>query len=174
MRGELTGTAGPDGWPAPGCRCASCRRAGAAGGRGPADMLVDGTLRFGCGRPPRPRPGYRVTAIPGGWDITGPSGRLLCGGGPGRRPDPPHGAGRYDIALLDLLADPGQLGWLRRRGLVTGDTVVAAVYADHRVSSPAELARRCLLWGATPATDGEVLTAPSPAGTGGGPRVPAA
>jgi adenosylcobinamide kinase/adenosylcobinamide-phosphate guanylyltransferase len=174
MRVELIGTAGPDGWPAPGCPCASCRRADAAaqGRRRPACVLVDRTLRFGCGQPPRPRPGYRVAAIPGGWDITGPSGRLLCGG-PGGRPDPPpEAAGRYDIALLDLLADPGQLGRLRRRGLVTGETAVAVIYADHRVSSPAELIRRCLLWGVTPAADGEVLTAPRPAAPGGGARVP--
>lgn len=189
MRVELTGTAGPDGWPAPGCRCASCRRAAAGGGRGPASVLVDGTVRLDrallagpavpadgtAGRPgwaAGGHRGYRITPIPGGWDITGPAGRRLLAGAHGRAPDPPPGAGGYDIALLDLIADPWQLGRLRRRGLVTGRTVVAAVHADHRVSSPAELARRCLLWGALAAADGEVLTAPGsgPAGAGAGIR----
>jgi adenosylcobinamide kinase/adenosylcobinamide-phosphate guanylyltransferase len=75
-------------------------------------------------------------------------------------PVPPPGAGRYDIALLDLLAEPAQLGLLRRSGLITGETVVAVMHADHRVSSPAELARRCQLWGVTLAADGDVLIAP--------------
>jgi adenosylcobinamide kinase / adenosylcobinamide-phosphate guanylyltransferase len=173
MRAELTGTAGPGGWPEPGCPCASCRRAAAGkGGRRPACVLVDGVLPLGCGQPPLPRPGYQVTDIPGGWDITGPSGRLLCSVGPGALPVPPPGAGRYDIALLDLLAGPAQLGLLRRRGLITEGTVVAAIYADHRVSSPAELARRCLLWGVTPAADGDVLTAPGRDAPGTGARVP--
>ena len=160
MRAELIGTAGPAGWPEPGCRCASCRRASAAGGRRPACVLVDGVLRLGGGERPLPRPGYRATDIPGGWEVTGPSGRLLCSAGPGGVPVPAPDACRYDIALLDLLADPAQLGLLRRRGLVTGGTVVAALHADHRVSSPAELTRRCALWGVVPAADGEVLTAP--------------
>jgi len=174
MRAELIGTAGPQGWPQPGCWCASCRRAGARGsGRRPADVLVDGVLRLGCGQPPLPRPGYRIAGIPGGWDITGPSGRLLCSGGPGSVPVPPPGAGRYDIALLDLLADPAQLGGLRRRGLVTYGTAVAVIHADHRISSPAELARRCQLWGVTPAADGEVITAPGRDDAPGvGTRVP--
>jgi adenosylcobinamide kinase/adenosylcobinamide-phosphate guanylyltransferase len=125
-------------------------------------VLVDGVLRLGCGRPPLSRLGYRTIGIPGGWDITGPSGRLLCSAGPGRVPVPPPDARRYDIALLDLVADPSQLGLLRRSGLVTGETVVAPLYADHRLSSPAELARRCGLWGVTLAADGDVLTAPGP------------
>jgi adenosylcobinamide kinase/adenosylcobinamide-phosphate guanylyltransferase len=125
-------------------------------------VLVDGVLRLGGGRPPLPRPGYEITAIPGGWDVTGPSGRLLCSDSPGGVPDPPPGTVRYDIALLDLLADPAQLGWLRRRGLVTADTAVAVIHADHRVSSPAELDRRCRLWGVRPAADGDVLVAPGP------------
>ncbi len=168
MRAELMGTGGPEGWPQPGCRCASCRRAGAAdgaraadgGGRRAAGVLVDGVLRLGCGHAPLPRPRYAIECIPGGWDITGPSGRLLCSDGSGGVPDPPPGAGRYDIALLDLLSGPAQLGLLRRRGLVTGETAVAVIYADHRVSSPAELARRCGLWGVTLAADGDVITAP--------------
>ena len=82
-------------------------------------------------------------------------------------PEPPPGAGRYDIALLDLIADPGQLGLLRRRGLVTGETVVAAIHADHRVSSPGELARRCGFWGVTLAADGDVITADGAPGHAG-------
>jgi len=166
VRVELAGTAAPRGWPEPGCGCASCRRAAAeggpagAGGRRAAGVLVDGVLRLGGGRPPLPRPGYEITRMPGGWDVTGPAGRLLCSDGPGGVPDPPPGTVRYDIALLDLLADPAQLGGLRRRRLVTGHTAVAVIHADHRVSSPAELDRRCRLWGVTPAADGDVLVSP--------------
>ena len=183
MRVELIGTGGPEGWPQPGCRCASCRRAGAdgagtsgragattgpgtsggGGGRRAAGVLVDGVLRLGCGQPPLPCPGYRITGLPGGWDITDAAGgRLLCSAGPDCAPVPPPGVGRYDIALLDLLGDPTQLGRLRHAGLVTGETVVAPLYLDHRVSSPAELARRCGLWGVTLAADGDMLTAPGP------------
>jgi adenosylcobinamide kinase/adenosylcobinamide-phosphate guanylyltransferase len=126
-------------------------------------VLVDGVLRLGCGQAPLPRPGYAIERIPGGWDITGPAGRLLCSDGSGGAPVPPPGASRYDIALLDVLAGPARLGLLRRRGLVTGETVVAVIYADHRVSSLAELGRRCGFWGVTLAADGDVITAPGPA-----------
>jgi adenosylcobinamide kinase/adenosylcobinamide-phosphate guanylyltransferase len=126
-------------------------------------VLVDGVLRLGGGQAPLPRPGYAIECIPGGWDITGPSGRLLCSDGSGGAPVPPPSAGPYDIALLDLLAGPAQLGLLRRRGLVTSETAVAVIYADHRVSSPAELSRRCGWWGVTLAADSDVITAPGPA-----------
>ena len=48
-------------------------------------------------------------------------------------PVPPEDAARYDIAFLDLLGDPAQLGGLRARGLVTADTITAVAFADHRV-----------------------------------------
>jgi len=172
----LTGTGGTDGWPQPGCRCASCLRATAAGiRRRPGRVVVDGALEFRPGQPAGRGTGtsraaaHRIDAVPGGWDVTGPDGtRLLLAGGPGQLPEPPPGAAPYDIALLDLLASPAQLGLLRSAGLVTALTAVAALYTDHRVSSAAELARRCTLWRARPGTDGDLVTGPIPAGDRGG------
>jgi adenosylcobinamide kinase/adenosylcobinamide-phosphate guanylyltransferase len=129
-------------------------------------VLVDGTLALIPGRPPavtggRPS-GHVVLAVPGGWDITSPAGRrVLVAGGPGLEPEPPDGTRPFDLALLDLLARPAQLGWLRARGLVHDRTTVAAIYADHRISSEQELARRCALWGAAAGQDGALLSGPS-------------
>jgi adenosylcobinamide kinase / adenosylcobinamide-phosphate guanylyltransferase len=157
---SLAGTGGAGGWPRPGCGCASCERARAAGRRrAPARVVVDGVLAIGPGGAETPAAGYRVEAMPGGREVTGPDGaRLLVADGSGVSPEPPDGAGRYDIALLDLLADPAQLGALRRRGLVGERTTVAVAHADHRVSSEEELARRCGYWDVTPAADGDVLS----------------
>jgi adenosylcobinamide kinase/adenosylcobinamide-phosphate guanylyltransferase len=176
---RLTGTGGGGGWPQPGCRCASCERARAAGRhRAPARLLVDGVLRIGgaAGCADGMAPGgadHRVERVPGGWAVTAPDGgRLLVGDGPAN--DRPGGAASgqagpahaapYDIALLDLLANPAQLGALRRQGLVHDATVVAVLHADHRVPSEEELARRCEFWAAIVPADGDVLTsARSPA-----------
>jgi adenosylcobinamide kinase / adenosylcobinamide-phosphate guanylyltransferase len=98
-------------------------------------------------------------AGPGGWDVTAPEGgRLLYPAGPGAVPVPPDGAARYDIAFLDLLGDPAQLGLLRARGLITDDTITAVAFADHRVASEAELRRRCGFWHAQVLGDGESVT----------------
>lgn len=157
MEVRLLGTGGGDGWPRPGCRCASCARAGASGRRAPAHVLVDGTLHIEPGLPPRPG-AHRVARIPGGWDLTAPDGgRLLIAEGAGAVPDPPPGTAPYTVALLDLLGQPAQLGALRARGLVQAGTTVAVLHADHRVPSEAELARRCRLWGVTVPHDGDVL-----------------
>jgi adenosylcobinamide kinase/adenosylcobinamide-phosphate guanylyltransferase len=43
---------------------------------------------------------------------------------------------------------------------VTAQTAVAALYTDHRVSSAAELARRCALWQAQQGEDGQLITGP--------------
>jgi adenosylcobinamide kinase / adenosylcobinamide-phosphate guanylyltransferase len=107
--------------------------------------------------------GYRVQRLPGGWDVTAPDGsRLLLvagpGAGPGTGPEPAEGTGPYQAALLDLIGDPSQLGLLRRRGLVTGETLVAPVHIDHRVRSEEELARRCALWGVPVLEDGSRVT----------------
>ena len=130
-------------------------------------MLVDGELEFRPGQPPSSGTGasaaaaHRIDAVPGGWDVTGPDGaRLLLSAGPGQVPEPAPGAAPYDIALLDLLASPAHLGWLRSAGLVTGQTAVAALYTDHRVSSAAELARRCALWRAQQGSDGQLISGP--------------
>jgi adenosylcobinamide kinase / adenosylcobinamide-phosphate guanylyltransferase len=94
----------------------------------------------------------------GGWDVTGPDGgRLLYPAGPGSVPAPPEGSAPYDVAFLDLLGDPAQLGWLRARGLITTGTVTAVAFADHRVPSEAELARRCGFWRVRLAGDGEAI-----------------
>jgi len=99
-----------------------------------------------------------------GWDVTGPDGgRLLYPGGPGAVPEPPADAAPYDIAFLDLLGDPGQLGWLRARGLITPDTVTVVAYADHRVPSERELEQRCGYWQVQLAADGDAVTAVRPA-----------
>jgi adenosylcobinamide kinase / adenosylcobinamide-phosphate guanylyltransferase len=169
---RLLGTGGADGWPRPGCTCASCGRIRAAGdARAPGRLLVDGVLEISPGRPPTVAGarvggasadgGHRVEAVPGGWDITGPDGgRLLVAAVPGAVPQPAAGARAYDVALLDLLESPAQLGALRARGLVHAGTATAALYADHRVTSGAELARRCRIWGVTTPADGLVLAGP--------------
>lgn len=175
---RFLGTGGVSGWPEPGCRCASCLRAAAAGRhRSPAAVLVDGTLRLEPGRPPRHEGqgaaaplaaaagrqpaagGYRIEAVPGGWDITAPDGaRLLAAAGPGDVPDPPPGTAPFDLVLLDLLDAPMQLGGLRARGLVRAGTAPAFLAVDHRVASEAELARRARLWRALAPADGATLT----------------
>ncbi|HTX27042.1 MAG TPA: bifunctional adenosylcobinamide kinase/adenosylcobinamide-phosphate guanylyltransferase [Streptosporangiaceae bacterium] len=95
----------------------------------------------------------------GGWEVTSPDGgRLLYPAGPGAVPVPPDGAEPYDVAFLDLLGDPAQLGLLRARGLVTGDTITAVAFADHRVPSERELRQRCGFWRAGLPGDGESVT----------------
>jgi len=102
---------------------------------------------------------HRIDTVPGGFDVTGPEGsRLLLAAGPGCEPEPPVGAAPYDLALLDLLNAPAQLGWLRHTGLVHVQTAVVALYTDHRVSSAAELARRCELWQACQGEDDQLIT----------------
>jgi adenosylcobinamide kinase / adenosylcobinamide-phosphate guanylyltransferase len=177
---RFAGTGGLAGWPEPGCGCASCRRAAADGpARRAAAVLVDGRLRITGGRPPvdadtggTPAGGYRIAAIPGGWDITGPGGaRLLAAAAPGAIPDPPAETGPFDVVLLDLLASPAQLGDLRSRGLARPGSLAVALYADHRIATAAELARRCRHWGALAPADGDALSTvarwlPRPAGRG--------
>jgi adenosylcobinamide kinase / adenosylcobinamide-phosphate guanylyltransferase len=160
MQVLLAGTGGASGWPEQGCRCASCRCAAAGGNtRAPSRTVVDGVLSLTAGEPPGAVDGYQVRAVPGGWDVTGPDGqRLLQAGGPGAVPRPPDGTAPYDVALLDLLGDPFQLGLLRARGLVTEQTAVAVAYADHRVPSSRELERRCGLWDVLVPRDGMGVT----------------
>jgi adenosylcobinamide kinase / adenosylcobinamide-phosphate guanylyltransferase len=200
---QLLGTGGRDGWPRPGCRCASCARGRSAGrSRSPGDVVVDGALRIRSGQPPRlggPYPeqrapagggaalgvdggaalgvdggatmgsGHAVRRLPGGWDVTAPDGgRLLIAGEPGAIPAPGAAARPYDVALLDLVASPWQLGDLRQRGLVRAGTIVAAFHLDDAMPSEQEMARRCRLWGVTLPDDGDFLRP-----TGRGPAPPA-
>jgi adenosylcobinamide kinase / adenosylcobinamide-phosphate guanylyltransferase len=178
---RFAGTGGPDGWPAPGCRCASCRRAAAGGGRRPGRLLIDGRpaaelLPPGPGQPPS-APGYRAEPLPGGWDLTGPDGgRLLIAGGPGQVPRPPAGTRPFDLLVLDMLAAPAQLGALRAQGAAGPGATAAVLAADHRISSEQELARRCALWRVVLPADGDTLSTaaagPGAAGPGaaGGPH----
>ncbi|HEU5159914.1 MAG TPA: bifunctional adenosylcobinamide kinase/adenosylcobinamide-phosphate guanylyltransferase [Streptosporangiaceae bacterium] len=137
MQVELLGTAGPLGWPAPGCRCASCARMRSAGRSWePTRIVVDGVPLERC--PGRDVPGGRDARPPGG-------GRLLVAAGPGARPEPAE-PGAYDAVLLDLIGAPEHLARLRREGTVTARTNVRAIHNDHRVSSPAELVRRLGWW----------------------------
>jgi adenosylcobinamide kinase/adenosylcobinamide-phosphate guanylyltransferase len=145
-------------------------RAAASGlTRRPGLVLIDGTLEFTpyrqikAGTTQSGGPSHRIAQLPGGFDITGPDGgRLLLAAGPGEMPEPGPGAMPYDIVLLDLLASPAQLGRLRAAGLIRAHTTVAALYADHRISSEQELARRCELWRAAACQDGQLVTSPAP------------
>lgn len=137
MNIELRGIAAAQGWPAPGCRCASCNRLRAAGVRHePLAGLVDGV----------PLDDLPRTEVPGGHEVRSPGGgRVLVAAGPGARPEPVSGV-RYDAVLLDLAGSPEHLGHLRRVGAVTSATRIAAVHVDHRLPSPAELERRMAFW----------------------------
>jgi adenosylcobinamide kinase / adenosylcobinamide-phosphate guanylyltransferase len=96
---------------------------------------------------------------PGGWEVTGPDGgRLLYPARPGAVPEPAEGAAAYDMAFLDLVGEPAQLGLLRARGLITADTVTVVAFADHRVSAEEELRRRCGFWRAELVGDGDAVT----------------
>jgi adenosylcobinamide kinase / adenosylcobinamide-phosphate guanylyltransferase len=134
---------------------------------------VDGVVGFTPGQPPSRVTGspsaaaHRIDAVLGGFDVTGPDGvRLLLAAGPGQRPRPRAGAAPYDVALLDLLDSPSELGRLRQAGVVSPRTTVVAMYTDHRVSSAAELARRCELWQAIQGADEQLVTG------GAGPQQP--
>jgi adenosylcobinamide kinase / adenosylcobinamide-phosphate guanylyltransferase len=172
MRVLVEGSGGDAGWPQPGCRCASCLRVG-ENVRVRSTIVVDGRLRLGGGDAGRgdagrgDAGGYRVRRVgdardaggTGGWDVTAPGGeRLLYPARPGAVPVPEEGAAAYDIAFLDLLGEPAQLGLLRARGLITADTVTVVAFADHRVSSEAELRRRCGFWRVMLAGDGDAVT----------------
>jgi adenosylcobinamide kinase/adenosylcobinamide-phosphate guanylyltransferase len=108
-------------------------------------------------------PAHRIAPLPGGIEVTSPDGgRLLLAAGPAQVPEPAPGSAPYDIALLDLLASPAQLGHLRAAGLVSEQTIVVAMYCDHRISSEQELARRCQLWGVAAGHDGQLISSRDP------------
>jgi adenosylcobinamide kinase/adenosylcobinamide-phosphate guanylyltransferase len=83
---------------------------------------------------------------------------LLYPAWPGAVPEPAEGAAAYDIAFLDLVGEPAQLGLLRARGLITADTVTVVAFADHRVPAEGELRRRCGFWRAELTGDGDAVT----------------
>jgi len=187
MRVVIEGTGGVSGWPEPGCRCASCLGQVMDGSiRKQSTIVVDGVVRLGAGgggagdaaagaggavagdAGDQELPGgYLVRRLAdardpgraGGWEVTTADGRrLLYPAGPGAMPQPAEGAGPYDIAFLDLLGEPAQLGLLRARGLITADTITLAAFADHRVPSEPELWRRCGFWRAQVPRDGDTVT----------------
>ena len=94
----LLGTGGPSGWPEPGCGCASCATAAAAGThRRPASALVDGVVLLDPQEPPAPG----VTLV------------LLSG-------TQPHPAGWLDGAAdLEVVGPPAALDPYRQRGVRT-------------------------------------------------------
>src|SRR5450755_4667990 len=122
--------------------------------------------------------GYQVARLAGAWDVTAPDGRrLLCADGRGTAPAVPPGTPRYDVALLDLLGDPAQLGRLRSQGAVTSGTVLAVAFADHRVASERELRRRGRIWRVAVPRDGDTFRAAAPGaapGPGAAPEPAAA
>ena len=71
---------------------------------------------------------------------------------------PPPDAAPYDVAFLDVLGDPAQLGSLKPRGLITADTITAVAFADHRVPSEGELERRCGFWRVRLVGDGDPVS----------------
>ncbi|GAA4555593.1 bifunctional adenosylcobinamide kinase/adenosylcobinamide-phosphate guanylyltransferase [Planotetraspora kaengkrachanensis] len=164
MEVYLEGTAGPGGWPSPGCGCASCGRL-SPGHRGPASILLDGRVRLphAEGRLPD---GYRLRRGPDGDEIVTPDGgRLLHAGSARWAVSEPYAAEPFDLVLIDLLDRPEHLGDLRRRGLVAPHTRVVAVGVDHRVTSEAELSRRLAFWDAEAVPDGTSIRTTA----GGGP-----
>jgi adenosylcobinamide kinase / adenosylcobinamide-phosphate guanylyltransferase len=180
MRVLVEGSGGAAGWPQPDCRCASCLRSkrdrsirlrSAIVINGVVRLAVEDAVGTGLGDAVRTgvgdAEGHRVRGLadarnpgrPGGWEVTGPDGqRLLYPARPGAVPVPAEGTVPYDIAFLDLLGEPAQLGLLRKRGLITAGTVTAVAFADHRVPSEEELRRRCGFWRAELAGDGDEVT----------------
>jgi adenosylcobinamide kinase/adenosylcobinamide-phosphate guanylyltransferase len=163
---ELAGTAGPAGWPRPGCRCACCGRGLAAGrSRRPAGAILDGVLRLGPDGPAPggAPPGYQVSALPGGWEVTAPDGgRLLAAAGPDAVPVPPDGAAPYGVLLLDLAGHRSSSASWPGAGLIAPRAGCRVVHGRPDQLG-GDLARRCALWGTTAPADGTRLATPRPA-----------
>ncbi|MFI7035536.1 bifunctional adenosylcobinamide kinase/adenosylcobinamide-phosphate guanylyltransferase [Microbispora rosea] len=154
MEIRLEGTGGPEGWPVPGCPCASCGRL-APGHRRPSSIVLDGRVRVTDARLPA---GYTVRDTADGREVTGPGGgRLLYAAGPATGSPGRDADGPFDAVLMDLPDRPERLGDLRRRGRVTPATRIIAVHLDHRVPAESELDRRLGFWGAAAVPDGTVV-----------------
>jgi adenosylcobinamide kinase / adenosylcobinamide-phosphate guanylyltransferase len=183
MRVLVRGSGGLSGWPQPGCRCASCLRAADGRARGRSAIVIDDAVTLGvraaigadggavdaadapdAAGAPGGGPEVRELADAagpglGGWEVTAADGtRLLYPARPGAVPVPVPQAAPYQVAFLDLLGDPVQLGGLRARGLVSGETITAVAFADHRAPSEAELQRRCGFWRVALPGDGDQVT----------------
>ncbi|MFC4532281.1 bifunctional adenosylcobinamide kinase/adenosylcobinamide-phosphate guanylyltransferase [Sphaerisporangium dianthi] len=171
MKVLLSGTAGPYGWPEPGCGCASCRRL-SSGHRLPTAVVLDDVVRLAPPAglrlvPPAAMPkGYRMTVTPDGYAVSGPDrGRVLYAVSAddlSGAPSPCWAEDAYDLVLIDLLDRPERLGDLRRRGLVTARTQVVAIHLDHRLPSEDELRRRLGFWGGRLVDDGTIIDTRTP------------
>lgn len=131
---EFLGTAGPGGWPEPGCACASCASL-PEGHRRPTEIVLDG-VPLGGG-----------VSLDGGVSFGPDAGGLLfaCGEAP------------FEVVVAELDGLPERLASLRRAGQVSDATQVLVVGIDHRVRSEEELARRLAHWGARAVPDGTVV-----------------
>lgn len=116
--------------------------------------------------------GYEAAATAHGTLLTGPDGGQLLYAAPappaeGAAPTPP-----VDVVLADVVASPHAVGVLRRDGVVVPSTAVIGLGGDHRVSSPAELERRCRLWGVLAPSDNQILPCPPKSWPPSRPRGP--
>ncbi len=156
----MAGTAGPRGWPEPGCACASCLRL-PRGHRRPTEVLVDGEVRLA----------YDTSGRLAGGVALGGRGRVVTAGDGSRLlywPDPPGGAAPAEPVAHPgpfaavLVEGPAGLAEARRLGLAGEHTHVVMVGLDHRIRSEEELARRSALWGARAVPDGTELDTDRP------------
>ena len=162
MEVVVVGTGGAAGWPEPGCGCASCAPARAAGlARAPTAVrlddvpledILDDTVVNNV-RAVTGRDGARLLYAPAGIEPDA-VGRALAAGSAGDRAFDlvllgPRGPGIGSIALA--------LATLRAHALVTARTDIVVVGLSHDDPPPAELARLLDAWGARTVPDGTVL-----------------
>ncbi|MEV5409245.1 bifunctional adenosylcobinamide kinase/adenosylcobinamide-phosphate guanylyltransferase [Thermopolyspora sp. NPDC052614] len=120
MRVRLAGTGGPEGWPVPGCRCASCGRV-PPGHRRPLSVVVDDRLRLGAvggrpspGEPVRSGHGHRSidASEPGHLGESGDDGRLRDAAAPRRGDEVGAPSGRDAAADASHAVIATADGWL--------------------------------------------------------------
>ncbi len=154
----VVGTGAAGGWPEPGCGCASCAPARAAGlARAPTAVRLDGVplddLPLGNVLTVTDGDGRRLLYAPGGIGPDAVSGALAAGSVPGRA---------FDLVLLGPREpDSGSvalaLAALRANAAVTAQTDIIVVGLGHDDPPPAEYARLLDAWGARTVSDGTML-----------------
>jgi adenosylcobinamide kinase/adenosylcobinamide-phosphate guanylyltransferase len=175
MEVVLVGTGGETGWPEPGCRCASCASARAAGrARSPAAVRIDGDPI-----PDKPgRPGDRLDlgghiielhagAGPGriAWSVTGRDGaRLLYAPVGIERGAPSAAPAAVPFGLVVLGPGPDGIASIARAlarqravAAVTDQTDVVVTGLGHDDPPPATFDRLLAAWGARTVPDGTVV-----------------
>ena len=183
MEVVLVGTGGDAGWPEPGCHCASCLPARAAGrARAPAAIRLDGALI--PDEPGRPGDhlalgGHVVDLHPGAragrvaWSVTGRDGaRLLYAPAGIAREASPRATGPFGLVVLgpgpDGIASIARtLAEQRAVAAVTDQTDLVVTGLGHDDPPPATFDRLLAAWGARIVPDGtpvHVPTLPSAAG----------